>query len=408
MVQQPAPRTDPILSAAGMLRRIGFFILMIGVPTLAFVSRRALVALTPIAIALIIIAALIDGANKPLRESRRVLLSATPAIATLVLLGWIALSLIWTPFFDPAASRVVSILATTALGIAAYFAIPARMRSANLYLVPIGVAAAALLAGGIYLAQMLGVEAAARLVAGETYLRGLVVLVMAVWPAVAWLSSRGRDAQALALAVVVGAASALSPDKAALFGFLAGATICVLASAWPAKVAAAVATGMAVAILAAPALPFLATPLGAGAPGSLLESLAIWRATILADPWAALTGHGIEAVLRSRLAGALSWNAPSSILFEIWYELGVIGAAAAATALAGAVRASARRHAALVPGEMAGFTSAFVMAALGVATTQMWWVTTLVVVALIFIAGARGQFRTKRPRIMLPGLARRE
>lgn len=390
-----------------MLRRIGFFILMVGVPVLAFVSRRAVVVLTPVAIALIVIAAVIDGANKPLGDSRRALLTATPAVATLVLLFWIALSLFWTPYFDPAASRVVSILATTALGIAAYCAIPARMRSANLYLVPIGVGVAALLAGGLYLARGQGVASASGLIAGETYLRGLVVLVMAVWPAVAWLSSRGRDAQALALAIVVGAASALAPDKAPLLGFLAGAAACVLAAAYPAKVVAVVATGMAVAILAAPALPFLASPFGSGDPGSWLESLAVWRGLILSDPWAALTGYGIEAVLRSRLAGALPWNAPSSILFEIWYELGVIGAVAAAAALAGAVRASARRHPALVPGETAGFVSAFVMAALGVATTQMWWITTLIVVALIFVAGARGQFRTTRPRIML-GLSRRD
>lgn len=408
MVHHAANRTDPVLSAAGMLRRIGFLILMVGVPTLAFASRRAVVVLTPVAVALIVIAALIDGANKPLAESRRLLITATPAVATLFLIFWIALSLAWTPFFDPAASRVVSILATTALGIAAYCAIPARMRSANLYLVPVGVGMAALLAGGLYLAQAQGVEAASRLVSGETYLRGLVVLVMVVWPAVAWLSSRGRDAQALALAVAVGAASALAPDEAPLLGFLAGAVVCVLAAARPALVTSVVATGMAVAILAAPALPFLATPFGDGEPGSRLEALANWRAILLADPLAAITGHGIEAVLRSRLAGLLSWNTPSSILFEIWHELGLVGAVAAAAALAGAVRASARRHPALVPGETAGFVSAFVMAALGVATTQMWWVTTLIVVALIFVAGARGQVRTTRPRIMLPGLAPRE
>lgn len=407
MVHHAAPQLDPVVSAAGMLRRIGFLILVVALPSLAFVSRRAVVVLTPVAVALIVIAALVDGAARPLSQSRRSLTSV-PALATIALLGWIVLSLAWTPFFDPAAGRVVSILATTALGVAAYCAMPARMRSANLYLVPIGAGAAALFAGGLYLAHGQGYPSATRAVAGETFQRGLVVLVMAVWPAVAWLSSRGRDAQALALAVVVGAASALGPDNAPLLGFLAGAAICVLATAYPASVVATVATGMAVAILAAPAIPFLATPFGAGAPGGALESLAVWRDSMLADPLAVLTGHGVESVLRSTLAGLLSANTPDSILFEIWYELGLVGAVAAAVALASAVRASARRHPAMVPGEMAGFVSAFVMAALGVATTQMWWVTTLIVIGLIFVAGARGQFRTKRPKIMLPRLARGE
>jgi predicted cobalt transporter CbtA len=56
---------------------------------------------------------------------------------------------------------------------------------------------------------------------------------------------------------------------------------------------------------------------------------------------------------------------------------------------------------------MAAFASAFTMAAMGVSTTQMWWVTTLIAVGLIFIAIARGQFRTKRPKVLLPMLGER-
>ena len=62
---------------------------------------------------------------------------------------WVFLSLIWTPYLDPALSRAISILATGALGLAGYYLLPERMRAANLYLIPVGVALAAVLAAVI-------------------------------------------------------------------------------------------------------------------------------------------------------------------------------------------------------------------------------------------------------------------
>src|SRR3954463_6731929 len=87
---------------------------------------------------------------------------------------------------------------TRALGVAAYAALPDRMRSANLYLVPLGTAIAAIAAIGIALwearvGQGLDEE-------GQSLERGLIVLVLFLWPAVAWLRSRDRDLAALALA----------------------------------------------------------------------------------------------------------------------------------------------------------------------------------------------------------------
>ena len=75
------------------------------------------------------------------------------------------------------------------------------MRAANLYLIPVGVALAAVLAAVIAFGMRAGMIT---WIDPATFERGLVVLVMAVWPAVAWLSSRGRDAQALAVAGTVG------------------------------------------------------------------------------------------------------------------------------------------------------------------------------------------------------------
>ena len=52
--------------------------------------------------------------------------------------------------------------------------------------------------------------------------------------------------------------------------------------------------------------------------------------------------------------------------FDIWYDLGIVGAGALATALYAAVRAAGRAHAGLVPGAMAAFATAFTLCCLGV------------------------------------------
>lgn len=405
MARRRLETTDPVASATALLRRLGFATLMLVIPTMALVSRRAVVVLAPIGIALLIIAALIDGENRPIRKSNLAFVGSTPVIATIVLLVWISLSLIWTPFFEPAAGRVGSILSMTLLGIVGYYAFPDRMRASNLYLLPIGVGFAAIVGLAFSFAAIQNLATPPD--GFDTFQRGLVVIVIAVWPAVAWLSSRRRDVQALLLAVVVGFASLSGPTFLPFIAFLAGGLTCILATAAPRAVVIALGRGSAALILLAPVFAILGAMLWNGEEGTWLHSLAVWRDIIVNEPLRLVTGYGLEAALRSRAAGLLSPDAPFSILFEIWYELGLVGAAAGALALDGAIRASAREHPQLTPGAMAAFASAFTMAAMGVSTTQMWWVTTLIVVGLIFIAIARGQFRTKRPKVLLPMMGER-
>jgi hypothetical protein len=119
------------------------------------------------------------------------------------------------------------------------------------------------------------------------------------------------------------------------------------------------------------------------------------------EPVRLITGHGFETALRARFVGLLSPNAPNTLLFEIWYELGIVGAAAAAVALYLSARDAARDHPPLVPGVMAAFATAFAFACLGIGTAQVWWLTTLIAVIVIFVAAERGQFRTARPKAML-------
>ena len=54
------------------------------------------------------------------------------------------------------------------------------------------------------------------------------------------------------------------------------------------------------------------------------------------------------------------------MLFEIWYELGLVGALAGAVALYASVRGTRDRHPSLRPGIMASFAAAFMLACLGI------------------------------------------
>jgi hypothetical protein len=163
---------------------------------------------------------------------------------------------------------------------------------------------------------------------------------------------------------------------------------------------------MAGLVLLAPLLPLVLKPvvaLVAEPGGATMKTLTIWRDVVVNEPARLITGHGLETALRGRNVGLLAQDAPRTLLFELWYELGIVGAAAAAVALYSAARGAGRDHPPLVPGMMAALASAFTLACLGLGTAQMWWFTALAVTVVIFVATSRGQFRTRRPKAILRG-----
>jgi len=367
------------------------------VPVTALVARRAVVVLAPIGVALLVIAALLDGDHDGIGPDLKRALLSVGGLAGAMLVGWIALSLVWTPFKAPASERVGNIAATVAMMLAAYLALPGRMRVANLYLAPVGIAAAAVLAAVLALTEL----AAGPDEDGAGLERGVIVLVMLTWPALAWLRSRGRDLEALALAVAVALVAVVAPAGLAFTALAVGAVAFALTSISLRIGVAATAWALAGIVALAPLIPFVLRPTAAlvlrrGDP--FLVGLDAWRRVISDDLLRLMTGRGFEAASRGRVTGFLRSDAPPSLPFEVWYDLGVVGALALATALLMAVRAAGRAHAGLVPGAMAAFATAFTLVCFGVGLTQMWWFTTLWIVALVFLAADRGQFRTRRPK----------
>lgn len=387
---------DPSSAAAAVLRRLGFALLFLVGPTAALFARRAIVILGPVAIILLVLAAVLDGGSRVSRQRLGGLLLSRGGVAGLVLFIWTGLSLIWTPFLSEATERLINIVGMLLMAAAGFLALPDRMRSANLYMLSVGIGLAAVIA------CIAGVRGIAPIDPDSQNLeRGLILLAVFVWPAVTWLHSRGRNIEAVLLAVAVALATVLGPGPLPLQGLTAGAALFAVTAISPQFGVRLTAILLGGLLLLAPALPFVLKPVVVnlfGPDASLVDGLDVWRAVIVGEPVRLVTGHGLETALRGRFAGLLDPTAPSSFLFEIWYELGLIGAVTGAIVLHASVMGSEGERPLLVPGIMATFASAYALGCFGVGTAQAWWFTALVMAMLMFVAIDRGQFRTKRPK----------
>jgi hypothetical protein len=239
---------------------------------------------------------------------------------------------------------------------------------------------------------------------GQNLERGLIVLVIFLWPAVTWLHSRGRNIEAVILAVSVALASILAPSPLPLQALSVGAVVFALTAFAPFIASRGLALVMAGLLLLAPAIPFVMKPLMAnwvGLDSATTAGLAVWQSVVVSEPLRLITGHGLETALRGRISGLLDPHAPGTFLFEIWYELGLVGAGAGAAVLFASVTGASGDRPLLTPGIMAAFATAFTFGCLGIGTAQAWWFTALLILVLIFVAVERGQFRTTRPKAVL-------
>ncbi|SIQ08461.1 hypothetical protein [Bosea sp. TND4EK4] len=395
----PAP-LDPALDAAMLLRRIGFGLLALALPLLALVSRRAAVLLVPIGVVLLVIAAMIEEPGRFLRTLKGIVLSR-PGLILLGLVGWALLSLVWSPYPAPALEKALNLATAVVLGLLGLSALPERMRSSNVNLVALGNGVAAIFAFGLIMVALLR-QTDAPPAAVE---RGVSIVLIMAWPALAWLLSRERGMSALGLAFVIGLLALTRFDDGETIPMLFGAVAfgAVTASrAAATRTIAAIAAGL---MLLAPLIPFLLAPLVVALPDSasdLAQAMWIWADVIRQSPVELITGHGLDTVLRGQMIGVLPPAAPASLLFETWYELGLVGAAAAAAGLYFAIRAAGHMPGALAAGGVAAFTTAFALGALGFGPLLPWWLMTLTAVILMFKAVSSGQYRTDRPAVPLP------
>jgi hypothetical protein len=386
------------IDAAALLRRFGFAVLVIMAPAAALLTRRGLVILVPIGIALLVLATFLESEGRePLGRARRAIVGPAGGIAAF-LAFWAGLSLLWSPFPAEALERLVNLVGVGAVAFVAVAALPQRMRVSNLYLMPLGAGLSALMALwlGLRPGSVPGIEIDAGILD-----RGLLLLVLVTPAAVSWLASKDRFVSCFLLVAVVTAALIVGEAWAALVALALGAvvfavaTIDTRAGRWTCLV---LIPGL---VLAAPAMPFVLRPLSKMAFGIThprVEMVRSWGRIVYDDPARLFTGHGLDTGLRAKLAGLVPNSAPSGILYEVWFELGFLGAVALALLLARAVGAASRLQGGAAAGALMTLTVAFVLAVTGQGAAQAWWLVGLALAAITAVAVDRGQYRTTRPR----------
>ena len=128
-------------------------------------------------------------------------------------------------------------------------------------------------------------------------------------------------------------------------------------------------------------------------------SVRIWADIVSGEPLRLLTGHGFDVSGPATASGFIPPPAPHSLLFEAWYELGLVGAIGAAVFAAGAFLAVGRASPIVAPFLIAELMAALTVALWGSDTTQLWWITFLGVATVSFVHVVRGQYRTDRPAV---------
>jgi hypothetical protein len=395
MILGSRPVDDPAADAGRFLCRIALIILMIVIPCAEVGSRLAIYSLLPVGAVVIIIAGLLAGVKNPLSQIVRILNSPLGLVALLLTL-WAGLSLIWTPFPAEAAARFGKALGTQFVVLLAILYLPERTKPANLYLLPIGLTLAAAATIVLSLSGLFdfrqGIDPEATLAQ-----RACMSLVMLVFPALGALSLRERWWLAAGLAVLVVAATLAAFIQVALAAFAIGALVYATALSFPSRVAKICAYSLAALVVLAPALALAAAYAISFLPHAAFADPLRIAAGLVAHEWPRLiTGHGMDMATRAIDIGYLPPATPRSILFLLWYDLGILGALAFAFLTAGTFLVLGRMSPTYAAPFLGGIAAGWVVAASGAETTQIWWITLNGLNAIAFAIFAKSHMRRKR------------
>jgi hypothetical protein len=389
-----APRQDdPAADAADLLMRIALGVLAIGLPVASILSRRAVFSLMPVGCILVLAAALVAPTPGSMARLRAAVRSPI-GFCLAFLIFWAILTLAWTPFPGMAVARLVKVIGILALATLTAAFLPERTRVANIYLVPIGltVAAAAALLVVLRWHFFSGGTVSDPLVTE----RAAMSMVMYLWPALAALAARQRFSWGGALAILIAVAVIGLWAPVALAALAAGALAVALSMSQPRRAGEVLALAFGLLIFGAPFIALIVTQVIGAAPG-LFEPAATWGGIIKGEWPRLITGHGLETAISGIMRGYLPPQTPRGLLFECWYELGVIGAIATALAVAAAFVAAGRIAPLIAPFVLASLVAGLTIAIWSEGSAQIWWVSLLSAVAVMFVCVVRGQYRTNRP-----------
>lgn len=391
---------DHSKDAAVLLGWFGMTILMVVAPLVGVLSRRALFVLLPVGAGILGAAFLVSTSVNGLRALR--MATITPlGYAVLFLSGWMGLSLLWTPFPGAAVPRYAATLSVGVIAALIIAYIPVRRARPTLYLLPAGLSVTGALTLGMTLFGPTSFRGGSEF-DSSLLERSILTLVLLVWPALGALSMLSRWTLAMVLAAVVAIVIVVTSASIALATFALAAVTFAGAVTDPKRAASIAAWVFAGLILVAPALPFILAPLAAAlhpVGSSTVAAMADWRDLVSGDSLRLITGHGIDTARRGVVYGYLPPHTPRTILFEVWYELGILGAAALAAVFALGFAAAGKAAAPVAPALLAGIVATLTVATFGVATAQLWFVTMLGLVAVAYGLLCRSTPAMPRPPV---------
>ena len=395
-------RANPAADAAALLNRIGIGLLLLVVPTLLMGARHPVFVLYPVGAMVVIVAALLDPQSHAAAQVRLGLLSPTMA-AFLLFFLWSWVSLLWAPDQADAALRFGKVMGALVLGLIAVAFMPDRTRLANLNIAPIGLGLAVII--GLFLTAFWRVRGAWLHFGDDASLvRGTLGAVVLLWPALGALGLRGSWGWAALLAAFVAVLALASGVALAAFALVVGILTFALSLRRPMLAANLVAGVTALLLLTGPLLPVLADwlmPHVAGVPGlhAMLGTVAAWQPIFASEGGSLLIGHGIDAAAQSAKLGLLPSAAANGILFQLWFDLGLLGALFGAIMIGLGVRATARADARLAPFMVAGIASALTIAVAHFTLSQIWWVNVVGIAGVAIAHNLRGGYLEERPKL---------
>jgi len=389
---------DAAADASQLLARIGYVALALATPSALALSSRAIFLLFPIGVALLLVAAALDPAAGLFARLRWVF-AAPAGLAPLALVAWAALSLLWSPFPSSGAQLLLKLVGTTLATTLVVASAREHIRATDLYLFPIGVA---LTMATIFCVWLAGRHGSA-VDAGRIEVGGVAIAVL-LYPALGGLISRGRNGYARALTMLALAYVFAIGSAATAAALLVGFTVLGFAIAdirRTARELSWLSAGLTATFPLVLAIASAATRFAVNAKLTDLpppySTLAAATKLVLHDKARLITGHGLDAVARGLEAGWLPAAAPRSAAVEIWYDLGVVGALAAAAAIWLGFRAVGGVAPRLAPYLAAALACDVTFAFLSESFADMTWVTLLAISAVAVGAAARSQYHTTRP-----------
>jgi hypothetical protein len=314
-------------------------------------------------------------------------------------LAWSTLSVLWAPFPVAAGQHLFKLAGMIVAVLLAVSTTRDHARATELYLFPIGLVLvmAAILIAWFAAQQGFAVDQA-RISEG-----GLALAVL-LFPTMGALAARGRNGYArlmLILAFAFASAMGASATIMALFAGFAALSFAlsdlnrtVRDLSWLAA-ALIVLAPLAAALAPTFSVWLLHAKLAALPPP--YPSLRVANLVFQHDKAHLLTGHGFETVARGLRAGILPPETPQTLVFQIWYELGIVGALIAAVGAWLGFRAIGAAPPRLAPYLAAALACNLTLAFVSVDLSDMVWTTLLAISVIAVDVAARSQYRTTRP-----------